>query len=309
MSRSLSVNGLAPPASRTRRKWTPAWLIGRVSLYLLLVVGAITFGFPFYWMIVTSLKPSREVYLTNLIPGSIHIENWAAAFSNFPMWGGLANTMIIVIGVEVGRLVSVPLAAYAFARLDFPFKGPLFLLVLSTMMLPYQVTLIPQFLIFRDLGWLNTYLPLIVPSFVGGGSLGAFSIFLLRQFFMSIPKEYGEAAELDGCGFVRMMVHIILPLSTPALAAIAILTFLQEWNDFFGPLVYLTSPSKYTLALNFQNTLALLSNTHTSQVAQQAGQLNIIMAIAALITIPPIAVFLFAQRIYIRGVVVSGIKG
>jgi multiple sugar transport system permease protein len=285
----------------------PQRLAGRALLYIALGAGAILFAFPFIWMISTSLKPAGQAlqFPPTLIPSTFRWSNYVQAFESFPFLQGLRNTLTIIAGVEVGRLLSVPLAAYAFARFRFPLRGPLFILVLSTMMLPSQVLIIPQYLLFRDLGWLDTYLPLIAPSFVAGGGLGAFSIFLLRQFFLSIPSEYAEAAEMDGCGFLRVYWHIILPMSKPALAVIAIFTFMQEWNDFFGPLIYLTSSNKYTLALSYQ----IWSQTQSGGgLGYKPEPFTEIMAVATLITAVPIIVFFLTQRHFIQGIVTSGVK-
>lgn len=299
--------GLVTPGARRARPFQAGRAARRILLYVVIALGALMFSFPFVWMLSTSLKTSQDVFNfpPSIIPPTFEWLNYPNVLHSFPFLQGMTNTMTIVIGVEIGRLLSVPLAAYAFARFKFPLRGPLFILVLATMMMPGQALLIPQYLIFRNFGWLDTYFPLTIPSLFAGGSLGAFSVFLLRQFFLTIPREYAEAAELDGCGFLRTYWHIILPLSKPALAVVAIFTFLQEWNDFFGPLIYLTSSDKYTLAVSFQAW---------SQV-QQAGPgyspepFNNIMAVAALITVVPILVFFFTQRIFIRGVVMSGMKG
>jgi multiple sugar transport system permease protein len=269
-----------------------------------LVVGAIVFGFPLFWLVGTSLKPESEVFLfpPTLIPHTLQLDTYPLALALFPFVTGLENTLTIVIGVEVGRLLSATIAAYVFARLRFPLRTPLFFLVLSTMMLPYHVTLIPQFLIFRNIHWLNTFWPLIVPTFFGGG---AFYIFLLRQFIMGIPREYDDAAQIDGCSPFGTYWRIILPLAKPALGAVAIFTFMDQWNDYFGPLIYLNEEKYYTLALSFK----------IWQVSQQSGlgykpqPYDRIMAIATLITLPPVIVFFLAQRYFIQGVVVSGLKG
>ncbi|TAN32356.1 carbohydrate ABC transporter permease [bacterium] len=274
---------------------------------MLIVTGALLFSFPFLWMLSTSLKSSQTVFdfPPSIIPPTFHWNNYPDVLKSFPFARGLTNTLSIVVGVEIGRLLSVPLAAYAFARFQFPLRGPLFIVVLATMMMPVQALLIPQYLIFRNFGWLDTYLPLTMPSLFAGGSLGAFSVFLLRQFFLSIPREYSEAAELDGCGFLRNYWHIILPMSKPALAVVAIFTFIQEWNDFFGPLIYLTSSDKFTLAVSFQ----AWSQVQASGPGYTPQPFNNIMAVAALITLVPIVLFFLTQRLFIRGVVMSGMKG
>lgn len=285
--------------SRVARDW-----IGRFLLYVVVVAGAAIFLFPLFWLISSSLKPEGDIFEfpPNLWPSQFMFENYPNALANFPFFQSGFNTVLIVIGVEVGRLLSASLTAYIFARVRLPWRRPLFVLVLSTMMLPYHVTLIPQYIIFRDLGWLNSFKPLIVPSFFGGG---AFFIFLLRQFFLSIPKEYDDAARIDGCGTFGIFWRIILPLSKPALGTVAIFTFMGEWNDFFAPLIYLNTPDKWTLALAIK----------TWELTQQAGlgykpqPYNHIMAVATLITLVPMVMFFFTQRYFVQGVVVSGLKG
>jgi ABC-type glycerol-3-phosphate transport system permease component len=285
---------------------TVAWsrLYAQTPLYLVVLVGAVIFAFPLVWLVGTSLKPESDVFLfpPNLIPRQLVWVNYPDALVLFPFVQGFLNTMIIVTGVEVGRLLSATLAAFAFARVRFPYRNVLFVLVLSTMLLPYHVTLIPQFLIFRDIGWLNSFLPLTVPAFFGGG---AFYIFLLRQFFLGIPKEYDDAAEIDGCTPLGTYWRIILPLSKPALGAVAIFTFIGEWNDYFGPLIYLNRPENYTLALSFK----IWELTQQSGLGYKPQPYNRIMAVATLITLIPMVVFFLTQRYFIQGVVVSGLKG
>lgn len=277
---------------------------GRTVVYVLLIAGGVLFAIPFFWMISTSLKPETEVfdYPPRWLPSVLQWANYPEALLRFPFARSLSNTMTIIIGVEIGRLVSVPLAAYAFARIRFPLRGPLFIVVLASMMLPYYATLIPQFLVFRKLGWLDSFLPLIVPAFFGVG--GAFFIFMFRQFYLSIPKEYDEAAMIDGCGYFRIFWHIILPQSKPALAAMAIFTFMWEWNDYFGPLIYLTDPNNYTLALTFK----IWEVTQQTGLGYEPQPFNRIMAIATLITSVPILIFFFGQKYFLRGIVVSGVN-
>src|SRR5262245_60284432 len=278
----------------------------RLSLYLMVALGSVAFVFPLYWLVSTSLKPESEVFLLppRLAGSHLEWENYAQALSKFPFLLGLRNTMIIVCGVELGRLVSAPLAAYTFARLRFPFSNVLFMLVLSTMMLPYQVLMIPQYLLFRSFDWLNTFLPLIVPSFFGGG---AFYIFLLRQFFLSIPREYDDAAEIDGCNPLQTYWRVILPMSLPAIGAVAIFTFMGEWNDYFGPLVYLNETHNYPLALHFK-VWEVIANSGTANW-QQKAPFNQLLAVATLVTVIPLVVFFFTQRYFLQGVVISGVKG
>jgi ABC-type glycerol-3-phosphate transport system permease component len=257
---------------------------------------------PLFWMISTSLKSEWEVFLIppKWIPSEFQWVHYRQAFFDyfsFPRYG--ANTMIITLGVLVGRLLSASLVAFGFARIRFFGRDAIFILVLSTMMVPGQVTIIPLYILFRDLDWLNTYLPLIVPSWFGGG---AFFIFLLRQFILTINPELDDAARIDGCGWLGIYLRIALPLIKPALAAVAIFSFLGTWNDFFGPLIFLRSRDMLTLAVG----LHFMATAASSSVRPNMPHL---MAGSTMLLLPPLLVFFFAQRYFIQGVTFSGIKG
>jgi ABC-type glycerol-3-phosphate transport system permease component len=282
--------------------------IVRLIIYVVLIAGAIAFIWPFLWLIGTSLKTETEAYTfpPTLIGSGFHFENYPNALAEFPFLQGLRNTLIIVVGVETGRLLSCSFAAYAFARFRFPLRTVLFAVVLSTMMLPYHVTLLPQYLVFRDIGWLNTYLPLVVPAFFG---VSAFNIFLLRQFFLGIPREYDDAAAIDGCTRFGTFWRIAIPMAMPAIGAVAIFTFLDQWNDYFGPLIYLGRQETYTLALEFKIWQQTTANAVGGGQGYKNQPFNHILAIATLVTIVPLLVFFFCQRYFIQGVVISGIKG
>ena len=303
--RSTAIDGLGRPRKARVANRAVSRGISRALLYFVLVLGAIIFAYPFIWMLATSLKSPTHVYQNpvNLVPSPIDWGDYPQALSRFPFLQGLRNTLIITAGVMIGTLISVTLAAYAFARIRFPMRQPLFYVCLGVMMIPYQVILLPQYILFRELGWLNTFLPLIVPSFFAAGASGAFFIFMLRQFFLSIPAELDEAAMLDGCGRLRVLWHILLPEIKPALIVVGIFTFLGQWNDFFGPLIYLTKTQLYTLALDFEVW---------SQTQQSAGAgykpppFDRVMVIAAIITIVPVLIFAFMQRYFIRGIVIGG---
>ncbi len=290
-----------------RGHWLQGKRLRRFGLRLLVVYLPITalalvYTAPLIWLVSSSLKPEGQVfeYPPNFIPRSFEWVNYPDALVQFPFIVSGLNTLTIVVGVLVGRLLTASLAAYGFARLRFPGRNVLFVLVLTTLMIPYHVILIPQYLIFRDLGWLNTLKPLIVPAWFGGG---AFFIFLLRQFFMTIPREYDDAARIDGCGFIRVWWYIILPMSLPALGAVSIFTLMGEWNDFLAPLIYLNTPDKQTLAI------AVEQWRRSGIIHGYKHQWNHIMAVSTVVTIPPLLVFFFAQRHFIQGVVISGIKG
>jgi multiple sugar transport system permease protein len=282
---------IAPVRSRGRRHSAR-----RVALYGAVAIGFVGFAFPLYTLLVTSLEPEHDLYFLRpqLLFSAFDWRNYTAAISGLPFLQGLGNSLIIVVGVEIGQLLSVPLAAYAFARLSFPLKKVLFGVLLGTMLLPYYVTVLPQYLIFRQLGWLNTFLPLTVPSFFGFGA--GLYIFLFRQVYRTIPGEHDEAAMIDGCGRLGVFWHIILPQSKPVVAIMALFTFVTTWNDYFGPLIYLNSPQKYTLGLDVY--------------AWDQGQpYNRIMAMAAIMTVLPVAIFVLTQRYFKRGLVVARLSG
>lgn len=266
--------------------------------YVALIVGSLLFLTPLFWQISTSLKTSgqAQAFPPVWIPSPLQFQNYAELFARFPMATYLANSVFITCAIIFGTVVSSSLAAYGFARLRMPGRDLIFLILLSTLLLPGVVLIIPQFVMFQRLQWVNTYNPLIVPSFFGS----AFSIFLLRQFFMTIPRELEDAARIDGAGFLRTFVQIVLPLAWPAVIAVALYSFLGAWNDFLGPLLYLSDQEKYTLpvALRFlQGSMRTRPENH------------LLMAAATISIIPCILVFVFAQRWFMQGQVFTGVKG
>lgn len=265
-------------------------------VYLLLIVGAFVFMIPFLWMLSSSFKelPQIFIYPPKWIPNPIRPENYIEALAkmNFPV--ALKNTLTITVLCLIGQVGSASLVAYGFARLRFPGRDFLFMLVLSTMMVPAQVTMIPQFILFRQLGWVDTFKPLIVPAFFGGG---AFFIFLLRQFFLTIPKELEDAARIDGCSTKRIYWQIMLPLAKPALITVSIFSFMSHWNDFMGPLIYLNSEHKRTLAIALQ-----------SFQGQFTSEWNLLMAASVVVLIPVLIIFFTLQRYFVEGIVLTGLK-
>ena len=232
------------------------------------------------------------------IPARPRWENYSGALAALPFGRYLFNTTVITASVLVLTLVSCTLVAYGFSRLRFPGRDLLFALCISTMMLPGQVTMIPLYMAYAKLGWVDSYLPLIVPSLFGS----PFYIFLLRQFFLTIPREYDEAALLDGAGRLRIYWSIVLPLARPALATVALFCFIGTWNDFFGPLIYLNSPEKATLTLGL--------NMLKSQVMGSGSvQWHILMAASVLVMLPNVIVFFIAQKQFIRGIQIGGLRG
>ena len=212
------------------------YYIGRICIYGMLIIGACMYLFPFLWMISTSLKAPTEL-MTNppiLIPETPLWSNYIDALNYFPFWRYLLNSVFLVVMTMIGSVLSSALVGYSFARLQWPGRDVWFGILISTMILPSAVTMIPQFILFKNIGWTNSYLPLIVPAFTGN----AFNIFLLRQFFRTIPMQLSESAQIDGASELRIFAQIILPLSKPALATVAVFTFMGSWNDFMGPLLY-----------------------------------------------------------------------
>lgn len=222
-------------------------------------------------------------------------ENYPEAWTAKPFGRYTLNTLAITLACIVGQVLSASLVAFGFARLRFPGRGVLFFVVLSTLLLPTQVTMIPQFLIYRSLGWIDTFLPLIVPSYLGGG---AFFIFLFRQFFMTLPRELDESARLDGASSLRVYWSILMPLCRPIVATISVFSFIAHWNEFMGPLIYLNSEENMTLALG----LRTFQGTYTTY-------LHLLMAAATVALVPVILIFFFAQKQFVKSIVLSGIKG
>ena len=271
-------------------------LLSSVS-FLIVLAGAALMILPFLWMLSTSLKPEAKVFASppQWIPDPIQWSNFSKSLSVLPFGVYYRNTVIITAATILGDVLTAALVAYGFARFRFPGRNALFVLVLSTIMLPVQVTIIPRFVLFKQLRWIDTFIPIILPAFLGGS---AFYIFLLRQFFLTIPRELDDAAKIDGLGTLGIFSRIMLPLSKPSLAIVAIFSFLYNWNDFFSPLIFLNSESKYTLALG----LNFLKGHFFSTV-------SLLMAAAVLAMIPCLLLFFVAQKYFIQGVVFTGVKG
>jgi multiple sugar transport system permease protein len=293
--KELDVQEAQRPAHHTRRMVTKRG--DRVALYLVLIVLSVIFLMPLVWLVTTSVKSQGEVFAQPpvWIPEVFRWSNYADAVDRAPLWTWLRNTTTVTVLAVIGNVLTSSLVAYGFARLEFPGRGILFILLLSTMMLPDVILLVPQFILFREFGWIDTLLPLIVPTFFGGG---AFNIFLVRQFYLTIPRDFDDAARLDGASNWQIWRQIMLPLSAPALTAVAIFSFVHHWNDFMGPLIYLQSEDTKTLALGLR---AFISPTDASW--------NISMAASMFLVIPVLLVFFFGQRYFIRGVAMTGITG
>lgn len=290
----------APTRARAAAQARAQRLVGRALVHLLLAVGAVLLMVPFYWAVTSSLKTGEEVRLLppQWLPSTPHWENYAQVMGSTLFGRWLRNTVFITVVAVAGTVVTSAAAGYAFARLRFRGRNLLFVLTLGTLMLPAEVTLISTYLLYYRIGWLNTYLPLTVPSWLGGG---AFFIFLFRQFFLTIPRELDDAAKIDGASYPGIFFHILLPLSLPVIATAAIISFIQHWNSFILPLIILNDRTKYTLAIG----LRFFATTPVDAKAQD----HLLLAMSVLMTLPIIVLFFAFQRYFVRGVVMSGIKG
>jgi len=271
-------------------------MLSQTLVYILLVVGAAFMLMPLYWMALSSLKDNIHVfdYPPQWLPTPAVWRNYPDALTALPFATFFLNTMIIETLTIVGTLLSSAMAAYSFARVRWPFRDVVFVILLSVLMLPTFATLVPSFIFWQHLHGPDTFAPLVVPSWFGN----VFFIFLLRQFFRGIPRELEDAARIDGGGMVRTFATIILPLSKPALAVVTIFTFTYVWNDFLGPLIYLNSQSNYTLALGLQ---LFLSNDN--------NRWDLLMAASTSMVLPMVIVFLIFQRYFIEGITLTGLKG
>jgi ABC-type glycerol-3-phosphate transport system permease component len=265
-------------------------------VYGLLIIFACVISIPLVWMIGTSLKTSQQIFTWPIewIPNPVVWSNYPEALSVRPFSRWATNSMITAGMSVIGHCFSATIVAYAFSRLRWRGRNFLFLVMLATLMLPQEVTLIPQFLIFSRLHWVNTLLPLFVPPFFGG----AFNIFIMRQFMIMLPKDLDDAARIDGCGYLQTLVRIILPQVLPALGFIAINTFRARWNDFFHPLIYLNDPKLFTLALGLR-----------SYRSDYQVEWSYLMAASLVAMLPVIVLFFVAQRYFIQGIVFTGVKG
>jgi ABC-type glycerol-3-phosphate transport system permease component len=281
------------PSGKKRKR-----LFNQLAATLLLTAGGIFIMFPFFWMVSTSLKKQWDVYYFPpiWIPNPPQWINYVQAISIYPFGQYVLNTLRIVVLTCINTGLSCSLAAYGFSRLRAPGRDLLFVILLSTMMLPYTVTMIPLFQVFNTLKWVDTIYPLVIPSLFGN----IFYIFLLRQFFLTIPRELEDSARIDGCNSMMIFWRIILPLALPAFATVIIFQFMESWNDFIGPLIYLSDESHRTVAL----ALAYFQGS-----AKIGPQMHLMMAVAFIALIPPLLLFFFAQKLFIQGIVFTGVKG
>lgn len=291
----MATSNGAVPFWRTRRGQRR---LTTIVVLVALCAGAAIILLPFFWMVSTALKPAEQVYLSPpvWVPIPPQFGNAIEVLTRVPFNRYALNTFVIVALVMIGTLFSCSFAAYGFARINAPGRNLIFMLVLATLMLPGAVTLVPTYLMFNSVGWVDTFLPLIVPAFFGN----AFSIFLLRQYYLTIPVELEEAAKIDGASHYRIWWSIILPLSKPVLATIAVFTFVGTYNDFFTPLIYLSNEDNYTIAV----ALSFFQGS-----PRIGPQMHLLMAAVTMSIIPPLLLFVAAQRYFVRGIVMSGIKG
>jgi multiple sugar transport system permease protein len=278
-------------------KFTVQRRLSKIIIYLLCFAVSAVMLIPLLWLVRSSLMGLKQIFVfpPQWIPEPWQFDNYPKALTTIPFFRYFLNTMTILVPSVIGTVATSALAAYGFARLRWPGRDIVFNILMTTLMLPYAVTLIPTFLMWAKLGLINTYWPLVLPSWFGGG---IFFIFLLRQFFMTLPTELDEAATIDGANPLQIFWHIIIPLSRPALITVAIFSTLGAWNDFLGPLIYLNDSRQYTLALG----LAEFTGLYTSQW-------HLLMAAATVVLLPVLILFFVAQRYFIEGIALTGSKG
>lgn len=258
------------------------------SYALLLATSALVL-LPFYWMVLSSVKTNHQLFTTPVQwwVWPLHLSNYSRALSLIPFWRQLGNTVMLSAFTVVGTVLSGSFVAYGLAKVDWPGRKPLFWLLIVTMLLPGVVTLVPTYVIFRDLGWINTYLPLIVPAFLGS----PYYVFLFRQFFLRIPESLSEAARIDGASEMRIYARIIMPVSRPVIASVGVLAFVQAWTDYLGPLIYLNQPAQWTLSLGL-----------TAFFTKYSVEWNLMMAAAVVFTLPLIVVFFVGNKYFVKGI-------
>jgi multiple sugar transport system permease protein len=279
--------------ARSRKKFNSL----RILAYVILITGSFLMIIPFVWLLRSSLMDNNQIFIfpPQWIPSPFKWSNFSEALTAAPFLQYFINTMTIELFVTSGVVITSTLAAYSFARLRWAGRDTIFGILLTTLMMPYAVTLIPTFMFWRFLGAIDTYIPLIIPAWFGGG---AFNIFLMRQFFMTIPKELDEAAYMDGAKPFTVLWKVILPLAKPAFIVITIFTFIDVWNDFLGPLIYLNTSDKFTLAIGL-----------ASFKGELHAQWGYLMAASMAVVAPIIVLFFIAQRYFIEGIALTGIKG
>jgi multiple sugar transport system permease protein len=272
-------------------------LAGKVLWYAIIILIAFPFVFPFIWMVLTAFKMPEQIveYPPKLFPNPWTLRGFAEGLDAGQFSVYLKNTLIVTLSCVVGSIMSSLLVGFGFARLEGRFKNKIFIILLGTMMIPGTVTLIPAYVIYSKLGWIDTYIPLILPSFLGGS---AFFIFLVRQFLINIPKEIEEAAKIDGCSLAGILFRIFLPISLPVIIIIGLFTFVSAWNDFFGPMIFLNDSAKFTLAVG----LNFLKNQYGNT------DMGPLMAMSLMSILPVLVLFFMGQKYFIQGITTTGIK-
>jgi ABC-type glycerol-3-phosphate transport system permease component len=289
-------------STSTRRQRRTSLII----FYVLLTIGALASMIPFYWTVISSGKVIQELYRYPPTFWPEHpqfIANYTEILSKYPFGRWFINSFYVTFMALLGTIISATLVAYGFARFRVPGRDVFFFITLATIMLPVEVTLIPTYLLFKQFGWIDTYYPLIVPAWFGGG---AFNIFLMRQFILGIPYDLDEAAKIDGANSWRILWQIIVPLCKPAIATMATLGFIGQWNNFLYPLIFINSEEKYVVAVGLNYLQTAL--TQGSAVVSKP-QDNLLMAAALMVTAPCLILFFLGQRYFIQGIVTTGIKG
>jgi ABC-type glycerol-3-phosphate transport system permease component len=302
----MSVTQIRPEAAAEQRTAVSAGrprvrgIIPAAVRYVLVIVGAVVFGFPFYWLVIGALKDATQYnqFPPTWVPNPITWSNFSTLFNVLPFAQFLWNSAIITFLVVLGTVVSSSLVGYAFARLRAPGKNILFILLLATIILPTEITIVPTFILFAKLSWINTFRPLVVPAFFGD----AFSIFLIRQFFQSIPRDLDEAAMLDGANYLQIFWYIFVPNSWPVLATVAIFSFINTWSDFFTPLIYLNNLDKMTSAVG----LAFLNSEHGS--GSTTLTIPVMLAGSLVVLAPMLLVFIILQRYFVKAITLTGMK-
>ena len=302
---ATSSSQTSPVSSRAKAKKSLSFgqVVGAFAKYSLLLILSFSFILPLFWMISSAMKDDAQVYTVPpiWIPNPVYPQNFINAWTTYNFNLYAFNTLFrFAIPVTIGVTLSSALVAYGFSRIVWKGRNTLFFICLTTMMVPFQVTMVPLFIIFKNLGWVNTFYPLVVPAFFGA----PYFIFLLRQFFMSIPTELSDAARIDGANEFVTMWRIILPLTKPALTVVALFTFMNAWNDYLGPLIYLRREEQYVLALGLENLRLTITSVGATALAYPY-----LMAVSTIITLPILLAFFFTQRTFIEGISLTGLKG
>lgn len=281
---------------RSSSYYSAIMVAGKILLYALLLFFSALFLFPLFWMLSTSLKELTQamLYPPVWIPNPVKLENYVQATRQIPFWVFARNTLLLCVLNVGGTVLSCALVAYGFSRIQWHGRDKVFVVALATMMIPFPVLMVPLYTIFKNFGWIGTFRPLWVPAFFGS----AYNIFLLRQFFLTIPKDLTEAARIDGCHEFRIFWQIVLPLARPALMVVGLFCFMYVWNDFMGPLIYLSDAKQFTLALGLQQFQSRNGGT----------DIHLLMAASTLMVAPIIVLFFFTQRTFIEGISLTGMK-